>query len=239
MPPSPSTPGAPVPPTMVRPSSPSRPFSPMLSSPVRSSASAKSRSVPSRVITMFSSLLPKSTVPPGPTLLLPSAKAPSSSTDTFQPALAVWLTRSNCSSVAARPASAKLGSSRSVLVRPVISPSSALIVMLVSPLATSISPAPTVVLGLRPLTSPTVRPSLFISVSPVVTLPSSPRLMFCASWIDRVSSPSATTPMLPSVSAPAAPPSILSVSFSESSTSSPESPEKVRPSFSVAISPSL
>ncbi|MCY1537969.1 hypothetical protein D9M68_734900 [compost metagenome] len=79
-----------------------------------SSASLKSRFVPVRVIAMLLSELLKSTLPPGATL--PPVASPLAAT--FQPALAVSLTFFSCSSVAARPTVAKLGSVNVVLLRP-------------------------------------------------------------------------------------------------------------------------
>ena len=81
-------------------------------------------------------------------------------------------------------------------------------------------PAATLVMVLPPLFKPVlvkvtgcpavpllmVTPVLFTLVLPVVRLPSVPRLMSLASCTLRVSLPSATTPMLPLVNVPVAPP---------------------------------
>ena len=72
-----------------------------------------------------------------------------------------------------------------------------------------------------------VSPLVFTSVLPIVTLPVAPRLISFASFTVSVSVPSATTPMFPSVSVPAAPPTMLTVSPSLRSTSVPLSPAKV------------
>ena len=103
-------------------------------------------------------------------------------------------------------------------------------------------PAPTFLITLPPLFKPSavkltvclpvgamVTPSLFTLVSPVVTLPVAPRLIFSASLIFKVFvALSATTAMLFSVKSPVAPPLIFKVVPSLRVTSAPVSPAKVK-----------
>ena len=103
-------------------------------------------------------------------------------------------------------------------------------------------PAPTLLITLPPLSKPAlvkltgvlpvdamVTPALSTLVSPVVTLPSTPRSIFFANLTVSVSVPSATIPMLSSVSlvVSVTPPTTLTVVPSLRSTLTPLSPANV------------
>ena len=95
-------------------------------------------------------------------------------------------------------------------------------------------PLTTVVL---PAVSFEVRPSLLITVLPIVTEPAVPRSIFRANLINSVSVPLETTPILPSVNTAlvAVLPLIFSVSSSLRVTVAPVSPSNLIPLVVTAV----
>ena len=88
-----------------------------------------------------------------------------------------------------------------------------------------------------PAVSFEVRPSLLITVLPIVTEPAVPRLIFCANLTNSVSVPLETTPILPSVNTAlvAVFPLIFNVSSSLRVTVVPVSPSNLIPLVVTAV----
>ena len=157
--------------------------------------------------------------------LLGSAGSVSYFTANVSVAVCASLTSFTCSSVAARPAVAKPGSVRVLLLSPSSVPLPASSARMFVPLLTVTLPAPTTVLSV-PLS--TVRPVVSSVLLPAVTLSI---VMSFASFTFRLpSAVSVTTPMLLSLSLlTSAPPFTVSVSPRSLCTLLPVSPAKFRP----------
>ena len=185
------------------------------------SASFRSTFVPEWLTVIFLSLLEKSTVASGATLDL---LAVSLLVVMFQPLLAVSFTSFNCSSVAARPCVANPDTVKVLLVNPVKVPvvplSTTLLaaffnVMLFASIVLLLAPA--VITVLVDVLTLLLLEASFIStfpsvnlVVPTVKLPALVKFTSFASFNCKVSEPLATTPILPSVNVPLAPPVTLS-----------------------------